>query len=911
MPEQHIFVRQNPTSPNTKAIEAIFERKSPEEMREALEVILQMASAGQSVDHLVIHVIKNASTTTDHRLKKLLHLFWPLVDCYTGGQLKPHVILMSNSILSDLKHPNEHILCSALRCVGTLRAREVLQNLVPALPPLLSHSDVAVRSTTAATIHTLCQYYGDILPLTVICEALLEEEHPTVLRRLMRLLVDVDPANASLYAIKLLQKMGLGEAGSYIFELLPTLIRKLDVDRVGLISHLYEATTKSLNVLDTATQYAAGLGFWEVAQAYHGINFIDKDALPGVEPVPCNDLVRIAIKALLLSSKNLGEVCLQTVLKNLSLAVRLFPGALVGEQGVQQVAVALCTGHLTDSAQLDVLKSEIFRNLALLGGAQHVCEILANSSFFQTQCLQVVHGAAREVCYLLTHHSVTDLSFLPLIFEHIETFRASYYVLDKLGTDYKQSLWEDTCCSLITATRRCPLGEEEKGRLVLLLLQIAVTHRTSSGGWSCELLRSIISTLEDISTLATVSLCLSILNDDEKLGEFSPFYGVIRNLTNGRQFSLSSRDVLDGEDIYLGTLACYGFPRFIQECSLDDRTRVGSYILICAAKFYKQVEASPNACKSDACTLNELIRSICDALKGETPTPTPMPQRPTTEIVSRGKAADECTTFSIFGPSVSSSQRSTGTVHSSQPKLRTPLGNVVQLTGDSEFIYAEAIIDVQQNAITLDVLFINRQDAPAHDVHIELFATSSVRVPRVQHGLNLEPRGTGRDRYVLYVDNCENGTIFGNICGRYQQKKERDGARHRDFVLRTQEIHIDICSFLSPHVLSLGEFRRLWPVLDWEARLTISTPASIDVLVERLVRDVHAFPLQEEMHLNGSSLPLCCRNFAVGARSGIVLMNLTLERGDQRTVGSLKLRSWTQALGSSLGSCLGQLLTVR
>ncbi|ESU43413.1 Coatomer beta subunit [Giardia duodenalis] len=125
----------------TKSLEAIFARSDPEEMCEALQAAIQLASSGQSIDHLVLPVIKHASASTDHRLKKLLHVFWPLVECYRGGQLKPHIMLISNSILRDLKSPNEMILCSALRCVLHLQVSEVVSSLIALSPLLLSRSN--------------------------------------------------------------------------------------------------------------------------------------------------------------------------------------------------------------------------------------------------------------------------------------------------------------------------------------------------------------------------------------------------------------------------------------------------------------------------------------------------------------------------------------------------------------------------------------------------------------------------------------------------------------------------------------------------------------------------------------------------------------------------------------------------
>ena len=50
-------------------------------------------------------------------------------------------MLISNSILRDLKSPNEMILCSALRCVLYLQVSEVVSSLIAVSPLLLSRSN--------------------------------------------------------------------------------------------------------------------------------------------------------------------------------------------------------------------------------------------------------------------------------------------------------------------------------------------------------------------------------------------------------------------------------------------------------------------------------------------------------------------------------------------------------------------------------------------------------------------------------------------------------------------------------------------------------------------------------------------------------------------------------------------------
>lgn len=81
--------------------------------------------------------------------------------------------------------------------------------------------------------------------------------------------------------------------------------------------------------------------------------------------------------------------------------------------------------------------------------------------------------------------------------------------------------------------------------------------------------------------------------------------------------------------------------------------------------------------------------------------------------------------------------------------------------------------------IALEVLFINRTNESAQDVTLELFASPSLRVPHTANKVvNLEPYGFARDKYILYVDNCEAGVIYGNITAKFTQEKQKTSQGH-------------------------------------------------------------------------------------------------------------------------------------
>jgi len=84
---------------------------------EVMRKIVIATCAGDKFPQLLMTIIRFVMPEPDHQLKKLLLLFWESVDKVDPqtGKLRPEFILACNSLLHDLKHPNEYICGSTLR----------------------------------------------------------------------------------------------------------------------------------------------------------------------------------------------------------------------------------------------------------------------------------------------------------------------------------------------------------------------------------------------------------------------------------------------------------------------------------------------------------------------------------------------------------------------------------------------------------------------------------------------------------------------------------------------------------------------------------------------------------------------------------------------------------------------------
>ncbi|ESU40562.1 Coatomer beta subunit [Giardia duodenalis] len=122
------------------------------------------------------------------------------------------------------------------------------------------------------------------------------------------------------------------------------------------------------------------------------------------------------------------------------------------------------------------------------------------------------------------------------------------------------------------------------------------------------------------------------------------------------------------------------------------------------------------------------------------------------------------TDFSLYTPSQVASSNTLGNDSAGKMYSSGSLGTVLQLSGDSERIHAEAVDQVSPFLRTLNVRFTQHNESA-----LELLASLSLRVLRSANKVvNLEPYRLGHDKYILYVDNCEAGVIYGNIAAGFK-----------------------------------------------------------------------------------------------------------------------------------------------
>ena len=79
-------------------------------------------------------VLTNLQMIPDHSIKKLLFLYWEIVEkTNVDGSVKDEITLAVNALRKDLDSPNEFVRGRTLRLVAKISVQQIIEDLVDAV----------------------------------------------------------------------------------------------------------------------------------------------------------------------------------------------------------------------------------------------------------------------------------------------------------------------------------------------------------------------------------------------------------------------------------------------------------------------------------------------------------------------------------------------------------------------------------------------------------------------------------------------------------------------------------------------------------------------------------------------------------------------------------------------------------
>ncbi|KAF5842052.1 coatomer beta subunit appendage platform-domain-containing protein [Dunaliella salina] len=240
-------------------------------------------------------------------------------------------------------------------------------------------------------------------------------------------------------------------------------------------------------------------------------------------------------------------------------------------------------------------------------------------------------------------------------------------------------------------------------------------------------------------------------------------------------------------------------------------------------------------------------------------------------------------------------QRATGHVESAEADAKR-LNRVLQLTGLSDPVYAEAYVTVHQYDIVMDVTVINRTQETLQNLCLELATMGDLKLVERPQNYTLAAGQTKVVRANIKVSSTETGVIFGNIV------YEGTGYAERSVVV-LNDIHIDIMDYISPAVCADVQFRNMWAEFEWENKVAVNTTfTDCNSFLNHIVATTNMQCLTPPTALDGDCGYLAANLYAKSVFGEDALVNVSVEKqSDGRLAGYIRIRSKTQGIALSLG----------
>jgi coatomer subunit beta len=142
--------------PQSSEIQSTFAKGTLEEKKKALKTLIKLVSNDDNYPRLLMAVLTNLQLLQDHELKKLLFLYWEVVEKVNlDGSVKDEITLACNALRKDLLSPNEYIRGRTLRLVSKISIKSILENLSQAVVENLAHRHFYVRRNAIMCIYSI------------------------------------------------------------------------------------------------------------------------------------------------------------------------------------------------------------------------------------------------------------------------------------------------------------------------------------------------------------------------------------------------------------------------------------------------------------------------------------------------------------------------------------------------------------------------------------------------------------------------------------------------------------------------------------------------------------------------------------------------------------------------------------
>ncbi|KAI0432496.1 Coatomer, beta subunit [Xylaria sp. FL1042] len=931
--------------PSMSELRTQLEKGTDETKVDTMKRILTIMLNGDPMPQLLMHIIRFVMPSKSKQLKKLLYFYYeicPKLDA--SGKLKQEMILVCNGIRNDLQHPNEYIRGNTLRFLCKLREPELIEPLLSSARSCLEHRHAYVRKNAVFAVASIHQHSPSLIPdaSDLIATFLDGESDATCKRNAFAALSSIDHDKALAYLSNVFEGIPNAEELLQLVEL--EFIRKDAVQNqqnkaryLRLIFDLLEANTSTVvyeaaSSLTTLTSNpvavkAAAAKFIElsVKEADNNVKLIVLDRVDQLrqrnEGV-LDDLIMEILRVL--SSPDID-------VRRKALGIAL---EMVASKNVEEV-ILLLKKELSKTVDQEYEKNAEYRQLLIQ--SIHQCAIK-----FSEVAASVVDLLMDFIVADFGNTSAVDvISFVKEVVEKFPKLRPSIVA------------------RLVDTLSEVRAGKVYRG-IVWIVGEYSLEEGDIRDAW-----KKIRASLGEIPILASEQRLLDNVdgqneheqeqvNGHSKPAQPSGSRRVLADGTYATETALTSASataarleavkaaqkpplrqlILDG-DYYLATVLSATLTKLVMRHSeiSSDKARTNalkaeamlimiSIIRVGQSQFVKAVIDEDSVDRIMSCVRSLAEFSENKKLESVFLDDTRKAFRAIVQVEEKKRAAKEAFEKAKAAIQVDDVvqirqlskknqgegtdeieldlERATG-VEATSEDLTSKLSRIVQLTGFSDPVYAEAYVKVHQFDIVLDVLLVNQTTETLQNLSVEFATLGDLKVVERPTTQNLGPHDFHNVQCTVKVSSTETGVIFGNII--------YGGAHSTDInIIILNDQHVDIMDYIYPATCSETQFRTMWTEFEWENKVNINSKTkSLREFLEQLMACTHMNCLTPEASMKGDCQFLSANLYAKSVFGEDALANLSIEKEgeDGPITGFVRIRSRSQGLALNLGSLKG------
>ncbi|KAG5326360.1 COPB protein, partial [Acromyrmex heyeri] len=906
------------------------EKGSVQTKIDALKKTIHMILSGERLPGLLMTIIRFVLPLQNHTIKKLLLIFWEIVPKTSGdGKLLQEMILVCDAYRKDLQHPNEFVRGSTLRFLCKLKEPELLEPLMPAITACLEHRHSYVRRNAVLAIFTIYRNFEFLIPDApdLIAKYLEGEQDMSCRRNAFLMLLHADQSKALAYLAACLDQVP--SFGDILQLVIVELIYKVCLanpsERARFIRCIYSllnspsaavryeaaGTLVTLSSAPTAIKAAASCYIeLVVKESDNNVKLIVLDRLIAMKDSPVYE--RVLQDLVMDILRVLGSPALEVRTKTLALAMDLVTTRTIEEmvQLLKKEVLRTAGGEHEDAGRYRQLLIRTLHTCSMKFADVAVTVIPVLTDFLS----ESNEAAATDLLVFIREAIQRFENLRPLIIEKllevfphirsVKVHRAALWILGEYATS-KEDI-EAVMSRVRAALGELPLLEAENKRQA---------GEKSEDGNSQAAPAQLVTSDGTYATQSAFSAASSRKKEEKRPA-------LVQYMMEGDFFIGASLAT---------TLAKLALRYKILETNIQKSNRLQAEAMFVMSSVL-QLGRSGLPCKAmthdDAERVSLCLRSLA--------CPTPLVQKVFTEgcrdalgrmLTAKAEEdsqnqkakekpgsivqVDDAIQFlqlsrgsDLAGGAGDMFEQSLSAAVAGRPGTsgETPsaLSKVIQLTGFSDPVYAEALVHVNQYDIVLDVLIVNQTEDTLQNCTLELATLGDLKLVERPQPVVLAPRDFASIKANVKVTSTENGIIFGNIV------YDVSGAGSDRSVVVLNDIHIDIMDYIVPATCTDTEFRQMWAEFEWENKVSVNTTLSdLREYLAHLLKSTNMRCLTPEKALSGQCGFMAANMYAKSIFGEDALANLSIEKPlnkpDAPVVGHIRIRAKSQGMALSLG----------